>query len=151
MQKYLPYVILIIGLGMACDYGSPLCFLSGTMLMLIGCIILLRRSEHRQDQPSGIIMKHTLPRQYGLLTISTFARSPRVRDQYRQVGQWCLQDKSELGNAKGPESARSRTYRDQGGLCRVCTVGSCPSREFGFFNVRILEIHVTKNGQTNSA
>jgi hypothetical protein len=50
MQKYLPYVLLIIGLGITCDFGSLLCFISGTMVMLTGCIILLRRSEDRQDQ-----------------------------------------------------------------------------------------------------
>jgi hypothetical protein len=59
MLKVLPYLFLTIGLLFACDYDSGLCVQSGLLLMLIGCVILIRRLEHRQDQPSDEIMRHT--------------------------------------------------------------------------------------------
>jgi hypothetical protein len=59
MRKVLPYFFLLIGLVLTFNCDSALCFQSGTFLMLIGCVILMKQLDHRQDQPSGKIVKHT--------------------------------------------------------------------------------------------
>jgi len=57
INKALPYVYFIIGLGIASNIDSALSFFSGSLIMLFACLTIIKRLEHRQDQ-SGDTVKH---------------------------------------------------------------------------------------------
>jgi len=48
LNRALPYIFALTGLGMASNLDSPLGFDSGLLLMLIACLIWMRQMEHRQ-------------------------------------------------------------------------------------------------------
>ena len=50
LNKALPCVFAITGLGIACIFDSLLGFESGLLLMLIACLIWMKRLEHRPGQ-----------------------------------------------------------------------------------------------------
>ena len=50
LNKALPCVFAVTGLGIACIFDSLLGFESGLLLMLIACLIWMKRLEHRPGQ-----------------------------------------------------------------------------------------------------
>jgi len=48
LRNVLPIIYSVSGLGMACNFNSPLCFYSGILLMLVACLIWERRLENQQ-------------------------------------------------------------------------------------------------------
>jgi len=57
LKNALPFVIFLCGLANACDYDSSLNFFPGILLMLLACLIWLKRLEHLHDH-SGDPGKH---------------------------------------------------------------------------------------------
>ena len=51
-RTVIPYVYFISGLGFLSYFGSELSFLLGSLLVLVACLMWLRRLEHRHNKLS---------------------------------------------------------------------------------------------------
>lgn len=58
MNKAIPYVYSICGLGLVCNFESLLSYCSGILLMLVACLIWMRRQEGMQTQSSDTNKEH---------------------------------------------------------------------------------------------
>jgi hypothetical protein len=48
LTRFLPYVLTLTGLGLASNIDNPLSYNSGFVLLLLACLIWIRRLDHRE-------------------------------------------------------------------------------------------------------
>lgn len=58
LNKALPGLYLCSGLGITCNLDSALCFFSGTFLMLLACMIWIKRAESQNHRTIISPVKH---------------------------------------------------------------------------------------------
>jgi hypothetical protein len=52
LKKALPSLCFFSGLGLTCNIDSALDYFSGSLLMLLACIIWIKRADQQQHRPA---------------------------------------------------------------------------------------------------